>query len=353
MRPLLVFKLIVMLAAAGGRLLKPAPVTHDRTFGAGAVFIGQTPKFRHSFKVANDTGAALKITDLKRSCTCTAAAVKKNLLAPGDTTDLDLEINANPGLNQWLVVCSLITDPPTSPELVYEVLNRSYPHLRFDVSTLDLGVRKTGKLSRGGGMGNRGSAKSGVTFELYESADEESDRPISVSVPKPLFADHDPKPEVELIEGGKVRRSRYQVHISLADDLDSMASGTHTVTAKTARGEMTSLVAVWVVESPLIVSPTRLSFGLVGPDDAVPSRKVVIKSTDGRAFRLSKATSRSAEVEVRALATEPAPSHIVELALLKRSGSKRFLAGEVTIATDHPEAASIPISWSAILKSKQ
>ncbi len=203
-------------------------------------------------------------------------------------------------------------------------------------------------------MGDRGSAKSGVALELYEPADEDPDRPLTVSVPKPLVAVLDPKPEVELIEGGRVRRSRYQVHISLADDLDSMASGTHTetLTAKTARGETTSLVAVWVVESPLIVSPTRLSFGLIGADDKPPARKVVIKSTDGRAFRLLKASS-SDEVDVRAFSTEPAASHIVELALLKRSGSKRFLAGEVTIATDHPEAASIPISWSAILKSKQ
>ena len=78
----------------------------------------------------------------------------------------------------------------------------------------------------------------------------------------------------------------------------------------------------------------------------------MIRSNDGRPFRLLGFDCGAGEVEVRGVPSAVrSPRHVVGLIFRGSPATRRFAVGKATLTTDHPEVPTIQITWSAILKT--
>src|SRR5262245_49932812 len=75
----------VSQAAEGAQ---PVITIASPVYDFGTVMEGEPA--RHKFEVKNTGGAPLDIKSLVASCGCTAAALKQKILAPGDSTEIEV-----------------------------------------------------------------------------------------------------------------------------------------------------------------------------------------------------------------------------------------------------------------------
>lgn len=176
------------------------PSRADRGFDAGGLvtYRNQVNQIKHRFSLENDTSSDLIVNEIVKSCTCASATISKQRLAPGETADLEMVINARPIFNSWNVSCRVLTNHPTEPERDYLISYRTYPHVRFDVDTIRIG-------GDGAAPGSAGEAETGpgAWIEIYEPAGSEPDALLDVQVGGPIRATVESEPIVDLIEGGQ------------------------------------------------------------------------------------------------------------------------------------------------------
>lgn len=295
--------------------------------------------------MTNPSAKALRVVDIRRTCTCTEASISKRLLQPGATADLTLKLSVRPVLRDWSIHCTLFMDSTEEPERTYTLRYRSYPGIRFEDETVNLGSRATGP---------GGDHLAGTTWiETYSPA---SGPPVSIAPVRwtgPVQAAITDGPKVELIDRGTVRRARYRVELAVPPEPGAAESpGTHSgsVTAETGSGRSASASVVWTVVSPLVATPSSVYFGTVGLGRRDATKKVIIRATDGSHFRLMGANSGRPEVQARiAEADGPNPSRVVALTCSPLPTSPRYLAGRAVFRTDHPRAPRLEILWSAVI----
>lgn len=102
-------------AAQGAKIVCP-----DETWNFGSV--PQQQELKHAFKIRNAGDAQLEIRQVVASCNCAAAMPKKNRLAPGEETQID-------------VVLKTLTFKGRLDKIVTVISNdRSRPQLRLNIS---------------------------------------------------------------------------------------------------------------------------------------------------------------------------------------------------------------------------
>jgi len=74
------------------QLFQPTLILQQSSYDFGDIKQGE--KVSHTFVLSNAGGDLLKISDVKASCGCTAAAPEKNELAPGESTNLVVTFNS-------------------------------------------------------------------------------------------------------------------------------------------------------------------------------------------------------------------------------------------------------------------
>jgi len=95
-----IFLLLVMFLATipvcftqgQGRLLAETRLEEFYLWDFGRVREGDVVK--HNFNLKNSTGKTLKVKDVTTSCGCTASAVKKDTLLPGESTEIAVEFDS-------------------------------------------------------------------------------------------------------------------------------------------------------------------------------------------------------------------------------------------------------------------
>lgn len=334
--------LVALLVATAGCSAGSDSSVSSRRFDAGPVFVDQTPRISHTFPVKNESNSPLTIKEVRRSCVCTSASISTQVLAPGESATLTMDVDVKPIFHEWTVSCNLVTDQGDRPERDYILTYRSYPRARFEAETITLERDASGE--------NQYSRA--ASLEIYEPAGSEPDILQSVEGGGSLTTAFDPSPIIDLIDEGRVRRSRYRVSVSLSPSYRA-SSGTHaeTLIAVTRRGYSASSVASWTYSAPVCITPPSTSFGVIDDDGRPRTRKVVIRSSDGTPFRLIAADTRDGPVELRGVPGDgPSSIHVVTLLLHPASEQGRFRSGQREITTDHPDMPSIPIEWSAICK---
>lgn len=73
------------------QLMGPKAATQQLEYDFGSVDQGTIVK--HTFIISNTGGDALKIENVSASCGCTAAKPEKSELAPGESTNINVEFN--------------------------------------------------------------------------------------------------------------------------------------------------------------------------------------------------------------------------------------------------------------------
>ncbi|EQB63525.1 MAG: hypothetical protein RBG1_1C00001G1104 [candidate division Zixibacteria bacterium RBG-1] len=75
-------------------------------------------KVSHIYKIQNLGEDTLRITSVKPSCGCTSAPLKKNNLAPGEATDLEVSFDSKNMMGKVSKSVTINSDDPTTPSLV-------------------------------------------------------------------------------------------------------------------------------------------------------------------------------------------------------------------------------------------
>lgn len=320
-------------------------------YDAGPVFAADRPEIVHRFQVTNTTDRPVRILGERHSCTCTAPELPRVALRPGESTTLILTVSIPPAYARREVSCTVITDHPSHPEWNYGIRFESFPRARIEPELLHVG-RLTPWMESGDGTDRRVVetwlelfAPPGVSFpEPTEPADNGDG--LTVRLERP--------PLLESFVSG-VKRARYRISVELdakrlppgafAQDLSIPIPGAPPASA-TLSGE---------VVAPLACLPAQVHFGMVSAGDSAVTWRVIVRSVEGRPFRLEtpgdEEIGPTVQMKGGANRTSLDVDHFVDLTLAVPSGeTRRTLAGTVRIRTDSPSFPEVRIPWSAFIR---
>ena len=191
-----------------------------------------------------------------------------------------MDVALQPGVGNRKVQTTVYTDDPKEPSRTYSLLYRTYPPVRFDQGSIDLGAIDI--------RGETSTAQS-VWFEIYSKAESPQDALDNVEAPSPILAVVAGAPEVDLFERKSIRRTRYKLNVSrdrAATGQESSGMHSAILTGTTASGATTTVAVTWSLALPLEVTPSQVSFGLLTPSVKSDSKRVTVVSRDGVPFRL-------------------------------------------------------------------
>jgi len=98
------------------QLFQPTLILQQSSYDFGDIKQGE--KVSHTFVLSNGGGDLLKISDVKASCGCTAAAPEKKELAPGESTNLIVTFNSAGRMGKQSKTIRIYSNDPENPELV-------------------------------------------------------------------------------------------------------------------------------------------------------------------------------------------------------------------------------------------
>jgi hypothetical protein len=98
------------------QLFQPTLILQQNSYDFGDIKQGE--KVSHTFVLSNGGGDLLKISDVKASCGCTAAAPEKKELAPGESTNLVVTFNSAGRMGKQSKTIRIFSNDPENPELV-------------------------------------------------------------------------------------------------------------------------------------------------------------------------------------------------------------------------------------------
>ena len=159
-----VFFLFASIACA--QLFQPKLVLQQTSYDFGD--IKQGDKVSHTFVLTNGGGDALKISDVKASCGCTAAAPEKNELAPGESTNLLVTFNSAGRMGKQTKTVRIYSNDPENSEMVLTITGNVVsssqvsghgPTIYFNETQHDFGkVNEGDKVNYTFNFSNKGSA---------------------------------------------------------------------------------------------------------------------------------------------------------------------------------------------------
>jgi uncharacterized cupredoxin-like copper-binding protein len=85
---------------------------------------GEVPRGDHvkyDFVVSNVGGDLLKIDDVRASCGCTAAKPEKDALAPGESTNINVDFNSTGRSGRQTKYITVKTNDPNNPEIQFKL----------------------------------------------------------------------------------------------------------------------------------------------------------------------------------------------------------------------------------------
>lgn len=153
-------------------LLSAGPVIRvdARTFDFGQV--QQSNHYSHKFTISNGGTAPLAITKIDVSCGCTAAIASDSLLAPGQSTTLEITFSSKDFEGEQSKGVTVFTNDPAEPRLDLLIKADVKPFVRVSDRMLDFTVVQRGEkrtlvayLEADAGLGF-------AVSEVGESADE-------------------------------------------------------------------------------------------------------------------------------------------------------------------------------------
>lgn len=98
------------------QLFQPKLILQQTSFDFGDIKQGE--KVSHTFVISNGGGDLLKISDVKASCGCTAAAPEKKELAPGESTNIVVTFNSTGRMGNQSKTIRINSNDPENPEMV-------------------------------------------------------------------------------------------------------------------------------------------------------------------------------------------------------------------------------------------
>ncbi len=329
--------------ASGCDSSKTAPTT---AFDFGPILVDESPELSHRFEIRNTTRKPLRILGETHSCSCTKVDLIPTTLAPGQSTSLTLHVKTKPTFTREVVACQVVTDPPNVLSTGYQLSYQGYPRSRIQPGRIDLGTLQLAEPE------SKLSADE-VWLEVYGPKGKSVPKPISCTSLAPIVANIASEPITETL-ADEVHSARYQIRVEngggAQDSRDEGESRMRFLVIRFDDGTSVGAAVCWRVEGPLSARPSAIHFGMVAQGDPPKSRKVLVRSTDGRPFRLMSATTGSDAVSIRSPMgpnSMPSTMNIVEIDL-SEVGAKGapVESGTIRLKTDLPGVNEVGVPWS-------
>lgn len=113
-----------------------ASFSHE-SYDAGERLPGD--KVDHSFQVTNTGESPLIVSRIKASCGCAKASISCSRLEAGQTAEIHVELNVQPGAYVTAAKTYVWTNDPQSPLMELSLVARNSPHFELSPPTIDFG----------------------------------------------------------------------------------------------------------------------------------------------------------------------------------------------------------------------
>jgi hypothetical protein len=294
------------------------------------VLAGADVERRHTYRVANASKRPVKVARVvnMKPCCGDVEPVGPTVLEPGQGLDVTVTLKIGPASGQLQHGAVIESDDPDSPEIELTTLANCLPRAAIDeVVSADRSILP-GETTRAEFVIHSYGDATTPPLPLDERTIR-CDASIAWSGPQSR--------EVDPETGSTEHRRGLVITLQAQGEQGDRATDLFVMDAHlaVARKRIT-----WGVASALKATPTGL---VVTSDEGESVRKVVLRSQDGKPFRISSATSRVDGLKVQFPDDGARAVHLLEVRIgpPSRPGLR---TGEILVATDHPRQPEAKIA---------
>ncbi len=303
----------------------------DRSFSFGPILGKPGLKVSHQFRVKNGRNKSIRVLRSinGKPCCGDVESLKPMTLDPGEELNLrvTLRIDGSPGPLHHLAL--LETDLPETNPVEFHTFATVYPRFRIVETEAELHGPSSGTISR-----RLFTVSSFGTNE--ESPLDLDDSLVKTTLPK---AWHGPKVE-RIIDERIIEISR-----TLSVILDAAGEPGHRselITLQRGDEILLQYPFQWEMAAALKAMPSTIIFG---SDVSETEKTIVLRSSDGKNFRLTKIESTLAGVEITAEDSGSSTTKRLRLSIERREVQETAF-GHIRIYTDHPLQPLVKISMA-------
>jgi hypothetical protein len=303
----------------------------------GIFFSGEQDELQCEFDVVNDQASEISLTVAGVSCGCSEPQLAATRLAPGESTSLRLRISAAGTRGPKSISCRVAAGNGEIWKYVcrFDV----YEHLTFKPKELFLG-----QLQSNSQISNR------VYLESLATAESKLKLPQSIqSSSDEIAVDIGEAASPELVKPGLYRlRTPIDVKVLVGSRAGSFRADIVAKASADAPKEADArLPIVWLVRSVYDLQPSRVSFGRVRINSGARLVKhLVIRSSDGSAFEVTKVSSSDSRVVCKQTSSRIGVEHVIEINFDPRNAEKFFFA-KLVVRTDKSTQPELEVPISA------
>jgi len=289
--------------------------------------------------VVNDTNETISGLKLVASCSCTNVSLEKEELGPREQTLLHMRADPKYRSGPQSFHCDLFID-------------REHPPWEFTVRTA---IRKRVTLFPGevhfGVIEPNTQATAKVVLELYQSAGASWDGPTDGSFC--AWPGDQIKTSIEEVgnevqaDGTTLMRIRLAFVLSPQSANGRFESSAMLHYVQDGVRKELNVPASWFVRNLYTVSPQRIFIGRRELDGGSIERRLTIRRTDGREFAITKIDSTFPSMNCSVTRQESADQHEIVINVPPLADQPDFLAGDLTIQTDHATQPGLVIPIAA------
>ncbi|GEM_PF-362019 len=279
---------------------------------------------RHAFTLRNAGQADLVIKAVHAACGCTAGKPARQILKPGESTDLDVTFDTHFEKGYRSRTVTVYTNDPVNPAVDLILEGQIRVELEARPSELNFGtVRRGQELTRDVEVVFTGEGP----FEIRGVSNSNSNI------------------EAQVISSAKASKANSRLRITLRK---TMPVGPFYDTVQVVTSRETLVVPVFGrVIGDLIADPPQVSFGVVGRGH--PTERILRLTNAGqKPIKIIAISSSNPSVTAKAEETKPGKEYKIVVELLKDAPEGQ-VRGALRVVTDSPTETSLTIPFYAIV----
>lgn len=281
---------------------------------------------KHVFKLKNVGTAPLIIGGVQTSCGCTAARPARDLVQPGEETDIAATFDTRSDRGPSSRIITVFTNDPAHRQL--RLTMKGDVKVQVEVSPSPVAFEKV----------KHGTEQSQQVL-LTDAMDDKNFKVLSIS---------NFDPNIRVTQGPRTDgKSGAVLMVTL---LKTMPAGPFTDTIKVATSRVpVEMVVFGTVLGDLNVTPSQVSFGIV-PHHGGAERMVRLINSGPRAVKITGLSSTNVAVSAAAEPVEPGKEYKITLRLHPDTPDGA-LRGMLAIKTDDPNQRDVRVPFYGIVGS--
>ena len=281
----------------------------------------------HSYRLTNTTAGVVNLLNVINYKTCCGSVRAEKLkLEPGESTEVEVTLHLDNQFGDVVNTTEVVTDLPSDESIVLRTSATTVPFLRVEPASQPDGPILAG--SKAGTV---------AAFRVFAAGDA-SEAPVDLdhvelqsTIPVEWTGPKQNSPSEEGVE------IQSRVFRATLDATGAPGERRAEVVMRRESNDLLRHAVAWTVVAPITVAPEMIVLKSGGRDN-----RVVLKSRDQQAFRVTRVECDSPEVRGQATSAEPALTQVVEVSGDPKPGAGR---GVVSVFTDHPTLSKIEVPF--------